>query len=436
MKNKQTNRIIRHGFLSYHLLQRKLQGLALMTCLLLCTGVMRAAKSYGQTTLLTLNAQNRTMQEVLDEIKRQSEFHFFYNNRQIDMTRVVTIRSEKRNVFHVLDRLFAGMNIQYKVIEKNIILSPKEQSIATVIQDDRRKVVTGTVVDALNTPIIGANIVEKGTATNGTVTDVDGKFSMSVPGYATLVISYIGYHTQEITTQNQTSFTVVLIEDTKILNEVIVTALGIKREEKALGYSVQKIGGEALSAVKGTDVASSLTGKIAGLAIHNSSEISEKPRLMLRGENPLIVVDGVAYGNITLHDLSAEDIESIDVLKGATASALYGVRGRAGAIMVTTKKSGESGTLTVNISNHTMAGMGYLKIPKAQTAYSTGNYGQLEYNSGYVWGNYMDGREVKQYDPLTMEHQVMPLLPRGKNNISNFFRSGIITNTNVSISQA
>lgn len=436
MKNKQTNRIIRHGFLSYHLLQRKLQGLALMTCLLLCTGVMRAAKSYGQTTLLTLNAQNRTMQEVLDEIERQSEFHFFYNNRQIDMTRVVTIRSEKRNVFHVLDRLFAGMNIQYKVIEKNIILSPKEQSIATVIQDDRRKVVTGTVVDALNTPIIGANIVEKGTATNGTVTDVDGKFSMSVPGYATLVISYIGYHTQEITTQNQTSFTVVLIEDTKILNEVIVTALGIKREEKALGYSVQKIGGEALSAVKGTDVASSLTGKIAGLAIHNSSEISEKPRLMLRGENPLIVVDGVAYGNITLHDLSAEDIESIDVLKGATASALYGVRGRAGAIMVTTKKSGESGTLTVNISNHTMAGMGYLKIPEAQTAYSTGNYGQLEYNSGYVWGNYMDGREVKQYDPLTMEHQVMPLLPRGKNNISNFFRSGIITNTNVSISQA
>lgn len=436
MKNKQTNRKIRRRILSCHLLQCKLQGFALITCLLLCAGGMRAAENYGQSTLLTLNAQNRTMQEVLDEIERQSEFHFFYNNRRIDMARVVTIKSEGRNIFYVLDRLFADMDIQYKVLDKNIILSPKELSVKTVVQDDRRKVVTGVVMDASNTPIIGANIIEKGTATNGTVTDHDGRFALSVSNHASLIVSYIGYHTQELDTRNKTSFTVVLIEDTKSLSEVVVTALGIKREEKALGYSVQKIGGEALSAVKGTDVASSLTGKIAGLAIHNSSEISEKPKLMLRGENPLIVVDGVAYGNITLHDLSAEDIESIDVLKGATASALYGVRGRAGAIMVTTKKSGESGILTVNISNHTMAGMGYLKIPKAQTSYSTGNYGQLEYNSGYVWGNYMDGREVKQYDPLTMEQQMMPLLPRGKNNISNFFRSGIITNTNVSISQA
>ena len=165
MKNKQTNRKIRRRILSCHLLQLKLQGFALIICLLLCAGGMRAAENYGQSTLLTLNAQNRTMQEVLDEIERQSEFHFFYNNRRIDMARVVTIKSEGRNIFYVLDRLFADMDIQYKVLDKNIILSPKELSVKTVVQDDKRKVVTGVVMDASNTPIIGANIIEKGTAT-------------------------------------------------------------------------------------------------------------------------------------------------------------------------------------------------------------------------------------------------------------------------------
>lgn len=160
-------------------------------------------------------------------------------------------------------------------------------------------------------------------------------------------------------------YRVKLQEDTQKLDEVIVTALGIKREEKALGYSVQKVGSEELTAVKGTDVATSLTGKIAGLSINNSSEISEAPELQLRGENPLIVVDGVAYGNFTLSDISADDIESIDVLKGATASALYGVRGRAGAVMITTKR-GKSGELTVNVSNNTMFQAGYLRLPEVQ----------------------------------------------------------------------
>lgn len=217
---------------------------------------------------------------------------------------------------------------------------------------------------------------------------------------------------------------------------MIVTALGIKREEKALGYSVQKVGGEELSVVKGTDVATSLTGKIAGLSINNSSEISEKPELKLRGEDPLVVIDGVAYGNMTLSDISADDIESIDVLKGATASALYGVRGRAGAVMITTKKSGKEGTLTVNVSNNTMFSVGYLNMPKAQAGYSTGNYGKLEYNSGNVWGDYMDGHEVEQYDPETMELKKMPLLSKGRDNISNFMRPSLVTNTNVNISQS
>ena len=148
----------------------------------------------------------------------------------------------------------------------------------------------------------------KGT-TLGTITGLDGDFSLEVPDRAVLLISFIGYVQKEVTINKSSVYRVKLQEDTQKLDEVIVTALGIKREEKALGYSVQKVGSEELTAVKGTDVATSLTGKIAGLSINNSSEISEAPELQLRGENPLIVVDGVAYGNFTLSDISADDIE-------------------------------------------------------------------------------------------------------------------------------
>ena len=127
-------------------------------------------------------------------------------------------------------------------------------------------------------------------------------------------------------------------EDAEALDELVVTALGIKREEKALGYSVQKVSGETLNAVKTVDVATSLTGKIAGLNVWNSTEFNKAPSLSLRGETPLLVVDGVPYANMSLRDIASDDIESIDVLKGATASALYGARGGSGAVMVTTKK--------------------------------------------------------------------------------------------------
>lgn len=297
------------------------------------------------------------------------------------------------------------------------------------------KKISGVITDQNGEPIIGVNVVVKGT-TNGTITGLDGDFVLEVPEKSTLVVSYIGYVQKEIAINSNSTYNIKLMEDTQKLDEVVVTALGIKREEKALGYSVQKVGGEELTAVKTTDVASSLTGKVAGLQINNSSELSEAPELKLRGENPLLVIDGVAYGNMSLSDISADDIESIDVLKGATASALYGVRGRAGAIMVTTKKSGKPGSLTVNVSNSTMFSAGFLRMPEAQASYSTGNYGRMEYSSGYVWGDYMDGHEVEQWDPISMEYKVMPLISKGKDNIKNFIRPTLVTNTNINISQS
>ena len=370
-----------------------------------------------------------TLKEVISDIEEQTKMSVDYDDKAVDLKTVVA-GNQSGELATVLDKILKDTGYSWKITGNHIIIS-KNQPISQGVHSK----ISGRVVDQSGSPIAGAFVVAKGTQ-NGTITDSNGRFELEASGNSVIRITFMGYADKEVTANGTAPLEITMSEDSERLNEVIVTALGIKREEKALGYSVQKIGGEQLSVVKGSDVASSLTGKISGLSIYNSSEISEKPTLRLRGENPLIVVDGVAYGNMTLNDISAEDIESIDVLKGATASALYGVRGRAGAIMITTKKSGEDGTLTVNISNNTMITAGYLKLPKAQSSYSTGNYGKLEYNSGNVWGDYMDGHEVEQWDPISMGLKVMPLVSKGGNNIKNFMQTGFITNTNVNVSQS
>ena len=387
--------------------------------LFVCVFCSFAENTHSQNARVSINKHDVRLDEVLNEIEKQTDYLFVYNN-QVNANSKVSLKADNSPVSDVLNTLLKNSNIEYSITGSHIVLYAKENASNSVVQQQNKRI-KGVVTDSKNEPIIGANIVVKGT-TVGTITGVDGDFAIEVPQNATVIVSYIGYRSKEFIADTRTTFKIELLEDTEILSEVVVTALGIKREEKSLGYSVQKIGNEELSVVKGVNLASSMTGKIAGLAINNSSEISEVPELKLRGESPLIVIDGVAYGNMTLSDISADDIESIDVLKGATASALYGVRGRAGAIMITSKKSGAEGVLTVNISNNTMFSAGYLNMPEAQASYSTGNYGTLEYNSGYVWGDYMDGHEVKQYNPATMEVEMMPLISKGKNNIKNFIR--------------
>ena len=400
--------------------------------LFVCIGLTYASDSYSQSATLTLNVNNKTVQEVLDEIEKQSEFRFFYNNKQVNTNRVVSIQSKKKDVFNILEQLFNGTDISYKVLDKSIILSPKEMLISAVAQQSI-KTISGTITDSNGEPIIGANVLEKG-STNGTITDINGKFSLSVPDKSTLIISYIGYVSKAIIVGNQTVFNIQLTEDTQNLNEVVVTALGIKREEKALGYAVQKVKGDNLTIVKSVDVGTAITGKIAGLNVQNSSEFNEAPSIQLRGETPLLVVDGVPYGNITLRDIASDDIESIDVLKGATASALYGSRGGSGAIMVTTKRGKEEG-LNVSINSNTMFDAGFLRLPEVQTSYSTGMNGK--YNSeDFVWGDKMDiGRTATQWDPIGMEWKDMPLISKGKNNFKNFLEQSIVTNNNISVVQ-
>ena len=402
--------------------------------LFVCIGLAYASESYSQSATLTLNVNNKTVQDVLDEIEKQSDFHFFYNNKQVNTNRVVSIKSNKKNVFNVLEQLFNGTDISYKVLDKSIILSPKEV-LKNAITQQKIKNISGTIVDEKGETVIGANILERG-STNGTITDQDGKFQLSVPDNTTLIISYIGYQTKEIAVKNNTVFHIQLEEDTKKLGEVVVTALGIKRDEKALGYAVQKVNPDGLATAKGVDVSAMLTGKVAGLTVLNTTEFNEKIKLNLRGEETLLIIDGIPAQNMSLSNIATDDIESIDVLKGPTATALYGALGSNGAIMVTTKKSSQKEGLDINVNSNTMFFAGYLAFPKAQSSYSYGYGGKYDDVSGYVWGDKLDiGRTAVMYDPYTYERREQELISKGKNNFQNFLEFSMVTNNNVSVSQ-
>lgn len=183
---------------------------------------------------------------------------------------------------------------------------------------------------------------------------MDGNFSLTVKEGAILVVSYVGYITQDLPVKNKSTLVVHLKEDSQALGEVVVTALGIKREEKALGYSVQKMSGDDMPMAKSVDITTSLTGKIAGLNIQNNTEFDQDATISLRGSTPLLIVDGIPYANLSINEIAADDIESVDVLKGATASALYGARGSSGAIMITTKKGSDKEGLNINVNSNTM----------------------------------------------------------------------------------
>ncbi|UBM60718.1 SusC/RagA family TonB-linked outer membrane protein [Marinilongibacter aquaticus] len=295
--------------------------------------------------------------------------------------------------------------------------------------------VSGTVTDSKNEAMPGVSVIEKGT-TNGTFTDESGKFTLTVQNEdAILVVSSIGFVSQEISVGNQSIFSVQLDSDTRSLDEVVVTALGFKREERALGYATQKVMGGSFQTVKGVSTGTSLTGKVAGLWVKNSTEFNEMPNISLRGETPLVVIDGVPYNNISLYNIAQDDIESIDVLKGPTASALYGSRGGSGAIVITTKKGSNSEGLTVTVNSNNMFNAGFLMFPDVQKSYSVGMGGVYD-PTDYVWGQKLDiGIMANQWNPISKQMEMQELTSKGRNNFQDFLVPGLISNNSVSVAQ-
>jgi TonB-linked SusC/RagA family outer membrane protein len=330
------------------------------------------------------------------------------------------------------------------------------------------KVITGTVSSSVQGegPIPGVTVQVKGT-TIGAVTDINGKYSINVPQTATtLVFSYIGMKSQEVEINGRSVIDGVMESDIKGLDEVVVTALGVAREKKALGYSVQDVKGDEITKAKETNVINSLQGRVSGAMITASSgAVGASSRIVIRGisslsgnNQPLFVVDGIPIDNTNFGstgtdgtnrgngaaDINPDDIETLTVLKGANASALYGSRASAGVIVVTTKKGKAGEKLTVNISNTTTF-ESPLKLPDYQNAYGQGNGGAFFYADGKgggindgvdeSWGPKLDaGLMIPQFSSVD-ENGVAQPAPwiSHPDNIKNFFETGTTVSTNVSL---
>ena len=327
----------------------------------------------------------------------------------------------------------------------------------TAITVYAQKTVTGTVTETSGQPIPGVSITEKGTK-NGTTTNTSGKFSLSVSSGAVLSFSFIGYKTKEVTV-GETTINVVLESNENALTEVVVTALGIKREKKSLGYAVQEVKGQALVDAKEPNIVNALSGKVAGLQITRSSNgPGASSRITLRGNNsltgdnqPLIVIDGIPMDNFIgavknsngvrnydyynpaqdmgngLSDINADDIENISVLKGPSAAALYGSRAGNGAILITTKTGKSQSGLGITISS-SIGVESIFARPKMQNQFAQGSNNIYDVASSASWGPKIAGQTVTKWDSTKV-----PL--SAYDNIDNYFQRGIIANQSISFQQ-
>ncbi|KAB7730865.1 SusC/RagA family TonB-linked outer membrane protein [Rudanella paleaurantiibacter] len=389
---------------------------------------------------ITLKVDAKELKTVLSQIENQADVKFAYSRQVVNPNRLVSLNVNQATLAETLDRLLKPLSVSYDYVSGRILLTatgnPAKTTGSVETAPSADVVVTGQVKDAqTNAPLPGVNVAVKGTM-RGTTTDASGNYRLSVAGSGdVLIFSFIGYVTKEEIVGSRTEINVTLADDQKQLDEVIVTALGVKREERSLGYAVQKVSGATLQTVKGLNVATSLTGRVSGLWVRNSTEFNEAPTLSLRGETPLLVIDGVPYGNMNLSNIPQDDIESIDVLKGPTAAALYGSRGGSGAVIVTTKRGAGSKGLTVTVNSNNMVNAGFLMLPEVQTGYSAGLGGNYD-PTDYVWGAKLDiGLKAMQLNPETKQMELMELQSRGKNNFRDFLVPGMVTNNNISISQ-
>lgn len=389
------------------------------SCCLICSmiiltlsSVQSFAKPQKEDIRLNLELKNVTLDSALDSIKAQSPFTFIVG--QVDLARKVSISMKNGTIGNVCAKLFTPLDIDYKINGHYIYLSnrPKVEP----------RTVSGTVIDHNGQPIPGASVFVQGTTT-GTTTDIDGRFMLLVPGNllgGSLEFNSLGYEIVRMVIGSNKNFTVTLNEEAVSLEGTVVTALGIRRDQKALSYNVQEVNAELLTSVKDANFINSLAGKVAGVAINTSSSgVGGASKVVLRGNksisqssNALYVIDGVPMYNFgggggtefdskgeteSIADLNPEDIQSISVLTGAAAAALYGSQAANGAIMITTKK-GESGKLKVSFSSNTEF-LNPFVLPKFQNRYGTGLNGRDSGSGVYSWGAYIPEGARYNYSP-------------------------------------
>ncbi len=323
--------------------------------------------------------------------------------------------------------------------------------------------VSGTVTGSQDTRLPGVNILIKN-STQGTITDQEGNYTITVPDDAVLVFSFIGFETREIAVQKQNTIDVSLKEDFQSLEEVVVTAIGIKQQKRRLGFTTQEVNTEQLANSRTMNLGNALSGQVAGLTVTNPTGMFQAPTFTLRGKTPLIVIDGVPV-ETDFFDVTGEDIENINVLKGTAASALYGSRGKNGAILITTRNAQKEG-LEVTISTNNMITAGFTVFPKTQTLYGSGSNGQYEFWDGadggisdgdMTWGPKLNsGVKVPQWNSPIRDKETGEMTPwwgdvkgtvyddRSRyervptdfvsyDNLRNFLQTGVVSTNNFSV---
>ena len=370
-----------------------------------------AGTASAQSVPVTLRVSDAPLEQVLSAIEKQTTYLFVYD-KNVDVARRVSIDVKDTPLNNVLNTLFQSSDIAYAVENTSIVLSQK----APDAQPGQPVTVTGKVVDASGMPVIGAAVIIKGT-TIGTSTGVDGDFSLQVPppsADAVLEINYLGYEPIAQAVGSRTNITFTLRESAVDVDAVVVTALGIKRSEKALSYNVQQVNSEDIVANKDVNFINSLSGKVAGVTINSSSGgVGSASKVVMRGQksisqssNALYVIDGVPMFT-TARDggtefasqgtTNPEDIESMSVLNGAAAAALYGSDAANGAIVVTTKR-GKAGYTSVTVSSSTEV-MSPFILPDFQNRYGTGDLNSTESSFVRSWGNRLNSSNYMGYNP-------------------------------------
>ena len=357
---------------------------SILITFLLLIGSMLYAQSNSK---ITIKKKNISLQTALADVRKQTKMSVSYNSSQLPNTRI-SLDINNQPLEQALNTILAGTGFTYTVKDTYIMIIPEQAA-----KKSKSRNVAGNVVDGKGEPLIGVTVLEKGT-TNGTVTNMDGNYHITTQGATpVLVFSYIGYQPKEVAVKENV-INVVLEDGAQALDEVVVTALGIKRSEKALSYNVQKVGNDAVTTVKSANFMNSLSGKVAGVNINASSAgmggaarvVMRGPKSISQSNQALYVIDGIPVtgrsqgelkgdammyanqpGTESIADVNPEDIESISVLSGPAAAALYGSAAAQGVVMITTKK-GQEGKVSVTISNSSQFANPFV-MPKFQDQY-------------------------------------------------------------------
>ena len=366
---------------------------------------------------IKLTSIRATMQSLIQTIEKQTNMSVDYGQNTIDLNKTINVSSSSISLHSLLTQMLRGTGLSYNISDRHIIIIPSGNKVQQN-SNTSKKEIKGRVVDIAGEPLPGVSVKVKGT-NNATVTDIDGNYSINANGNDVLEFSYVGFASKEVKAHSS-NINVSLSEDSKELTEVVITALGIKREQKALSYNVQQIKGDEFATNKDANFINSLNGKVAGVNINaSSSGAGGASKVVMRGtrsigqsSNVLYVIDGVPMYNTGgegesefgskgtsegIADINPEDIESMSVLTGAAAAALYGEKASNGAIVITTKK-GSVGRTVFTVSQSTEFSTAF-RMPEFQNRYGTGSTLRDTGANSYSWGKRLNEANYMGYDP-------------------------------------